>query len=86
MAPIGKKCFGLCKNKKTVAEMKTLKTTLTEEIAELKAGIEKWEKAAAAEKIDEETAKTMDFTGKCIVTFATSEDAQAAQKRFNFFK
>lgn len=84
-----KKCLGICKVKKTVAEMKAMKDAMEEELAQLKKDVEKWEKAAAAEEPDEEDKefrKKMDFTGKCIVIFSKSDDAVAAQKRFNYFK
>lgn len=60
-------CFGLKKVWMTVAEMKEKVGPNEEEIKALKQKIIKWEEAASADKVDEETAKRMKFTGKCIV-------------------
>lgn len=81
-AAINFSCFGLRKKQKTVEQMNTEKGKLLEEIDDLKAKIEMWEKFASSNEVDEETAKTMDFTGKCIVIFSNSNDAEEAEKRF----
>jgi hypothetical protein len=85
-AVLYKSCFGLKKVWKDVAWMKQRKVTLQEEMDDLLAKIEKWEKAAAATEVDKETAKNMNFTGKCIVTFSSSEDANQAQDTFCHFQ
>jgi hypothetical protein len=82
-----KKCFGLRKVWKDVAWLKERKAPLQQEIDELIAKIDKWEKTAAAtEVVDEDFSKSMNFTGKCIVTFSSSEDANQAQDTFCHFQ
>jgi len=81
-AVLYKSCFGLKKVWKDVAWMKERKATLQLEIKELLGNIETWEKAASATKVDDSSADKMNFTGKCIVIFSSSDDANQAQDTF----